>query len=163
MPNAVVLTRYGSPDALVWQDMPMPGPGQVRIRVMAAGVSPTDPKIRRGDLHGVFPLPDDAVLGFEAAGVVDALGPSVAGVREGDEVASLLAGLGAYGKYALTSSGTATTASGLGSAAVSGSTAAVDRPGLAGARAPESSVATPPLTVVLLPDQGGDGGQSVNG
>jgi NADPH:quinone reductase-like Zn-dependent oxidoreductase len=108
MPKAVVLTRYGPPDVLVWSDVPMPepGPGQVRIRVKAAGVSPTDPKIRRGDLKAVFPLPGGAVLGFEAAGVVDSLGPSVSGVQEGDEVASLLAGLGGYGEYAIASSWT---------------------------------------------------------
>jgi NADPH:quinone reductase-like Zn-dependent oxidoreductase len=108
MPKAVVLTQYGPPDVLVWSDVPMPepGPGQVRIRVKAAGVSPTDPKIRRGDLEAVFLLPAGAVLGFEAAGVVDALGPSVTGVQEGDEVASLLAGLGGYGEYALASSWT---------------------------------------------------------
>jgi NADPH:quinone reductase-like Zn-dependent oxidoreductase len=86
--------------------MPHPGPGQVRIRVKAAGVSPTDPKIRRGDLKAAFPLPPNAVLGFEAAGVVDALGPSVSAVEEGDEVASLLLGLGGYGEYALASSWT---------------------------------------------------------
>ena len=76
MPKAVVLTKYGPPDVLVWSDVPLPepGPGQVRIRVKAAGVSPTDLKIRRGDLEAVFPLPPDAVLGFEASGVVDALG-----------------------------------------------------------------------------------------
>jgi NADPH:quinone reductase-like Zn-dependent oxidoreductase len=109
MPKAVVLTNYGPPDVLVWSDVPMPepGPGQVRIRVEAAGVSPTDPKIRRGDLKAVFPLPAGTVLGFEAAGVVDALGPSVSGVEVGDEVASLLAGLGGYGQYALASSWTA--------------------------------------------------------
>jgi NADPH:quinone reductase-like Zn-dependent oxidoreductase len=108
MPKAVVLTKYGPPDVLVWSDVPMPEPGagQVRIRVKAAGVSPTDLKIRRGDLEAVFPLPPDAVLGFEAAGVVDALGPSVSGVQEGDEIASLLPGLGAYGEYALASSWT---------------------------------------------------------
>ena len=94
MPKAVVLTKYGPPDVLVWSDVPLPepGPGQVRIRVKAAGVSPTDLKIRRGDLKAVFPLPPEAVLGFEASGVVDALGPSVSGVKEGDEVASLLSG-----------------------------------------------------------------------
>jgi len=108
MPNAVVLTQYGPPDVLVWSDvrMPQPGPGQVRIRIKAAGISPTDPKIRRGDLKAVFPLPPNAVLGFEAAGVVDALGPSVSGVKVGDEVASLLLGLGGYGEYALASSWT---------------------------------------------------------
>src|SRR5713101_9586206 len=96
--KAAVLTKYGPPEVLVWSDVPMPepGPGQVRIRIKAAGVSPTDPKIRRGDLKAVLPLPAGAVLGFEAAGVVDALGPSVSGVREGDEVASLLLGLGGY-------------------------------------------------------------------
>ena len=106
MPKAVVLTKYGDPDVLVWSDvsMPEPGPGQVRIRVKAAGISPTDPKIRRGDLRAAFALPSDAVLGFEAAGVVDALGPSASGVKEGDEVACLLLGLGGYGEYALASS-----------------------------------------------------------
>ena len=106
--KAVILTKYGPPEVLVWSDVPMPqpGPGQVRIRVKAAGVSPSDPKIRRGDLKAVFPLPAGAVLGFEAAGVVDALGPSASGVREGDEVATLLLGLGGYGQYALASSWT---------------------------------------------------------
>lgn len=108
MAKAVVLTRYGPPDVLVWSDVPMPepGPGQIRIRVKAAGVSLTDPKIRRGDVKAVFPVRPGDVLGFEAAGVVDALGPSVSGVQEGDEVASLLAGLGGYGEYALASSWT---------------------------------------------------------
>src|SRR5271156_3343575 len=106
MPKAVVLTKYGPPDVLVWSDVPMPEPGhgQVRIRIKAAGVSPTDPKIRRGDLEAVFPLPARAVLGFEAAGVVDALGPSVSGARAGDEVATLLLGLGGYSEYAIASS-----------------------------------------------------------
>src|SRR5258708_9113134 len=108
MPKAVVLTRYGPPDVLVWWDVPLPepGPGQVRIRVTAAGVSPPDAKIRGGYVQAVFPLPPDAVLGFEAAGVVDAIGPSVSGVNVGDNVASLLAGLGGYAEYVLASSWT---------------------------------------------------------
>ena len=108
MPHASVLRGYGAPDQLAWSEvaMPEPGPGQIRIQVRAAGVSPTDLKIRRGDLQAVFPMPPNAVLGFEAAGVVDALGPSVSGVQEGDEVASLLAGLGGYGEYAIASSWT---------------------------------------------------------
>lgn len=106
MPKAVVLTRYGPPDVLVWKEVPMPepGPGQVRIRVKAAGVSPTDLKIRSGEVP--FARPPDAVLGFEAAGVVHAVGPSVSGVARGDEVASLLLGLGGYGEYVLSSSWT---------------------------------------------------------
>jgi NADPH:quinone reductase-like Zn-dependent oxidoreductase len=95
-----------APDVLAWRDVPMPepGPGQVRIRVKAAGVGPTDLKIRRGEVR--FARPPDAVLGFEAAGVVDTLGPSVSGIEEGDEVASLLPALGGYGEYALASSWT---------------------------------------------------------
>jgi len=50
----------------------------VRIRVKAAGVSPTDPKIRRGDLTAVFPLPGGAVLGFEAAGSVGMIATQLA-------------------------------------------------------------------------------------
>jgi NADPH:quinone reductase-like Zn-dependent oxidoreductase len=108
MAKAVVLTQYGPPDVLVWSDVPMlePGPGQVRIRVKAAGVSPTDAKIRRGDVKAVFPLAAGAVLGFEASGVVDAVGSSVSGVQEGDAIACLLGGLGGYGEYALTSTWT---------------------------------------------------------
>src|SRR5258708_35962701 len=108
MPKAVVLTRYGRPAVLVGGDVPLPepGPGQVRIRVTAAGVSPPDAKIRGGYVQAVFPLPPAAVLGFEAAGVVDAIGPSVSGVNVGDNVASLLAGLGGYAEYVLASSWT---------------------------------------------------------
>ena len=108
MPWAVVLTEYGQPDVLVWKkvEMPEPGPGQVRIQVKAAGVGPTDLKIRRGDLDGVFPLPPEPVLGFEAAGIVDALGSSVVGIRVGDEVSCQLPALGGYGEFALASSWT---------------------------------------------------------
>ena len=108
MPKAVVLSKYGPPEVLAWKDvgMPEPGPHQVRIRVRCAGVSPTDPKIRRGDVQAVFRLPAEAVLGFEAAGVVDALGSSVEGVEKGDEVACLLPDLGGYAEYALASSWT---------------------------------------------------------
>ena len=82
------------------------GARPVRIAVRAAGVGPTDLKIRRGDLQSVFALPEPAVLGFEAAGVVDALGADTHGVSIGDEVAAWLPGLGGYGEYALASAWT---------------------------------------------------------
>jgi NADPH:quinone reductase-like Zn-dependent oxidoreductase len=109
MSRAVVLTAYGPPDVLVWKDVPVPepGPGQIRIRVKAAGVSPTDLKIRSGEVP-FFAQPPDAVLGFEASGVVDALGSDVTGVEESDEVACLLPppGLGGYAELALAASWT---------------------------------------------------------
>jgi NADPH:quinone reductase-like Zn-dependent oxidoreductase len=50
MPYASVLTGYGPPEVLDWSPvaMPEPGPGQIRICVHAAGVGPTDLKIRPG-------------------------------------------------------------------------------------------------------------------
>jgi NADPH:quinone reductase-like Zn-dependent oxidoreductase len=53
-----------------------------------------------------FPLPERAVLGFETAGVVDAIGIELSGVAVGDEVAAWLPSLGGYGEYALASSWT---------------------------------------------------------
>jgi NADPH:quinone reductase-like Zn-dependent oxidoreductase len=110
---AAVLTKYGPPDVLAWSEVvaPEPGPGQIRIRVLAAGVGPTDLKIRRGDMQRVFPLASPAILGFEAAGTVDALGSSVTGAAIGDEVAALLPTLGGYAQYALASAWTAKPAS----------------------------------------------------
>jgi NADPH:quinone reductase-like Zn-dependent oxidoreductase len=101
--SACVLTEYGPPDVLRWKDVPRPEPSesQVRIKVRVSGVGPTDLKIRRGDLNGVFPLAEPAVLGFETAGVVDAIGSEVGGVAVGDEVAAWLPSLGGYGEYAL--------------------------------------------------------------
>lgn len=106
--NANVLTEYGGPEVLRWGEVPLPepGPGQIRIAVRAAGVGLTDLKIRRGDLQAVFPLPEPAVVGFEAAGVVDALGAGTRGVAVGDEVAAWLPGLGGYGEYVLASAWT---------------------------------------------------------
>src|SRR6202030_4376713 len=77
MPNAVVMTGYGPPEVLKWAPVPMPEPGegQIRIKVKAAGVGPTDLDVRAGYLKDEFPLPPNAVLGFEAAGTVDAVGP----------------------------------------------------------------------------------------
>src|SRR4029079_8194091 len=96
-------TEYGPPDVLEWEDVPLPEPSetQIRIQVRVSGVGPTDLKIRRGDVKAIFPLPDPAVLGFETAGVVDAVGGEVTDVAVGDEVAAWLPALGGYGDYAL--------------------------------------------------------------
>jgi len=81
--------------------MPEPSAKEIRIKVRVSGVGPTDLKIRRGDVQAVFPLPEPAVLGFETAGTVDAVGSEVSDVAVGDEVAALLPSLGGYGEYAL--------------------------------------------------------------
>ena len=104
MPNAVVMTGYGPPEVLKWAAVPLPepGPGQIRIKVEAAAISPTDLALRAGYLKA-FPLPPDAVLGFEAAGTVDAAGPGVTGTSAGDPVTALLLSLGGYAEYAVAS------------------------------------------------------------
>jgi NADPH:quinone reductase-like Zn-dependent oxidoreductase len=109
VPSASVLTGYGPPEMLRWQEVRAlePAAGQIRLRVRAAGVGPTDLAIRLGHLKEVYALAPDAVLGFEAAGVVDALGDGVdGGVAVGDEVAAWLPNLGGYGEYALASAWT---------------------------------------------------------
>jgi NADPH:quinone reductase-like Zn-dependent oxidoreductase len=95
MPNAVVMTGYGPPEVLKWAGVPQrePGEGQIRIKVKAAGISPTDLALRAGYLKDI-PLPPHAVLGFEAAGTVDAVGPGVT---------ALLFSLGGYAEYAVAS------------------------------------------------------------
>jgi NADPH:quinone reductase-like Zn-dependent oxidoreductase len=104
MPNAVVMTGYGPPEVLNWAQVPLPEPGerQIRIKVKAAGISPTDLALRAGYLKDI-PLPPDAVLGFEAAGTVDAVGPGVTGTSAGDAVSALLFSLGGYAEYAVAS------------------------------------------------------------
>jgi NADPH:quinone reductase-like Zn-dependent oxidoreductase len=105
MPNAVVMTGYGPPDVLTWAQVPLlePGEGQIRIKVKAAGISPTDLVLRAGYLKDTIPLPPDTVLGYEAAGTVNAAGPGVTGTSAGDEVTALLFTLGGYAEYSVAS------------------------------------------------------------
>ena len=74
MAAAVRFHRTGGPDVLVVDDVPPPepGPGQVRLAVVAAGVNPVECRIRRGEvpLAGAGPWG----LGTDVAGVVDAVG-----------------------------------------------------------------------------------------
>jgi len=72
---------------------PMPGPGQVLVRIGASGVNPLDTKIRAGQAHHAQqPLP--AVLGLDMAGIVEALGPGVSAFQPGDEVFGMVGGVG---------------------------------------------------------------------
>lgn len=104
MPKAITLTDFGGPDVLRWTDVPLPQPGggQIRVKVKAAGVGPTDLALRSGRLKA-FSLRRNAVLGFEVAGTVDAVGPGVNGAQIGEEVSALLFDLGGYAEYAVAS------------------------------------------------------------
>ncbi len=82
--KAVRFSRFGGPEVLEIADLPdpHPGPGQIRIAVRAAGISPSDWKKRKGLMGGELPR----TMGYEAAGVVDELGEGVADVAAGDRV-----------------------------------------------------------------------------
>src|ERR1044072_7037721 len=86
--KAILFDRFGGTDVLHEADIevPQPGPGQIRVRVKAAGLNALDGKIRSGAMQAAFPTPLPAVPGAELAGVVDALGEGVQDVQVGDEV-----------------------------------------------------------------------------
>ena len=93
MSNAVVMHQQGGPEVLRLEEWPVkkPGPGEVLLRHTAIGLNFIDVYQR----SGLYPLPLPAVLGQEAAGVVEQVGPGVSDLRAGDRVA--YAGLmGAY-------------------------------------------------------------------
>ncbi|MGA2711399.1 MAG: zinc-dependent alcohol dehydrogenase family protein [Steroidobacteraceae bacterium] len=91
--NAALLESPGAPFRLMSVVRPVPGPGQVLVRIIASGINPLDLKIRGGAApHAKHPLP--AILGIDLAGVVEALGPGVTEFRAGDEVYGMTGGVG---------------------------------------------------------------------
>ncbi len=86
----VVVGRFGGPEVLtvVEQDDPRPGPGEVRAKVLAAGVSLTDAQLRAGTYLG-GPKPP-FTPGYEFVGVVEELGPGCSRLRVGDRVGALM-------------------------------------------------------------------------
>jgi NADPH2:quinone reductase len=96
--KAVRVHEYGGPEALQYEEIakPEPGQGQALVRVEAIGVNFIDMYRRSGQYTGQLPL----VLGDEAAGVVEAIGPGVTEVGVGDRVAYAFV-QGAYADYAL--------------------------------------------------------------
>jgi NADPH:quinone reductase-like Zn-dependent oxidoreductase len=89
--KAVVLHEYGPPKNLKYEDFadPQPGPGEVLIRVQAAGVNPVDWKMRSGAAKERFPVQFPGILGRDAAGIVREVGPGVEGFAAGDHVFAL--------------------------------------------------------------------------
>lgn len=96
--RAVLQTIPGGPENLEIVDLPLepPGPGQLRIRVGAAGVGSTDFFVLAGKYRFAPKLP--LVPGYEVAGTVDAIGPGVTGFTLGQRVAALTV-YGAFAEY----------------------------------------------------------------
>jgi NADPH:quinone reductase-like Zn-dependent oxidoreductase len=88
MPQAVRFDEYGGIDVLrvTEVDRPVPGPGQVLVQMVAAGINPGEAKIRQGLLAQRWPATFPSGQGSDLAGVVEELGPDVTGFAVGDEV-----------------------------------------------------------------------------
>ena len=100
MPHAIVLSETGGPENLRWQEVTVgePGPCQVRLRHTAIGLNFIDVYHRTG----LYPLPSlPAVIGLEAAGIVEAVGPGVSDLTVGSRVAYASPPAGAYAEVRL--------------------------------------------------------------
>jgi NADPH:quinone reductase len=100
--KAVLMTSPGAPTVLQVQEVPEPvlqDPGQILVKLKAAGINPIDTKLRK---RGTF-YPDrmPAILGCDGAGIVEAIGSAVQRFQVGDEVYFCNGGIGGHpGNYA---------------------------------------------------------------
>jgi NADPH:quinone reductase len=96
--KAVSIHRFGGPEVLQYEDIPLPepGPGAVRIKMAGAGVNFAD-LMRRMGAYGAVDLP--TIPGLEAAGTIDAVGADVAEFQPGQPVMARTAGGGGYAEY----------------------------------------------------------------
>ena len=96
--KAIQIQQTGGPEVLELVDLPIPvpGPGQVLIRIETTGLNFIEIYFRKGQYKAALPI----VPGSEAAGTVEELGPGVQGFSAGELVAST-AVIGSYAEYAL--------------------------------------------------------------
>ena len=99
--------EFGPPEVMVLETIPrpVPGPGEVLVKVHAAGVGPWDGWIRAG--KSALPQPLPLTLGSDLSGEVEALGPDVSNMAVGDQVFGVTNPrfVGAYAEYAVASAG----------------------------------------------------------
>jgi NADPH:quinone reductase len=102
--RAVGITEFGGPDVLHIVELPDPeaGPGELRIRVHAAAVNPTDTGLRAGARASQLKdIPPPYIPGMDAAGELDQIGPGVStDLRIGDHVMAIVVPRGSHGAYA---------------------------------------------------------------
>jgi len=96
--KVVRVHKYGGPEVLTLEEIPVPEPkaGEARVKIAANGVNYIDIYQRTG----LYPLQTPFTLGMEGAGVVDAIGEGVTEVKKGDRVAYAMI-LGSYAEYAI--------------------------------------------------------------
>ncbi len=86
--KAIVVHQYGGPEVLKYEDFPdpVPGPGEVLVRVAAASVNPIDYKRRAGLTKDFYPMQFPSLIGVDMAGTVVETGPGVEAFSVGDHV-----------------------------------------------------------------------------
>lgn len=100
MPKIVRFHETGAAEVLKLEELPLaePGPGEVRLQVAAIGLNRAEVMFRQGQYLETPELPSR--IGYEAAGIVDAVGPGVSGIRIGDRVSTIPSfAMGRYGVY----------------------------------------------------------------
>lgn len=100
--KAMIFKSFGGPESFELCDVPkpVPGLGQVLVRVHATSINPLDYQVRRGDYSDLVPLP--AITGHDVSGVVEEVGPGVTSFAPGDEVwytPQIFNGPGSYAEY----------------------------------------------------------------
>lgn len=101
--RAILLDAFGGSDVLRIGtiERPEPGPGEVLVRVMFAGINPADWKTREGMLSRYITYHFPFILGFDLAGEIAAVGPGAEGFAVGDRVfGTSMQGMGRNGSYA---------------------------------------------------------------
>jgi NADPH:quinone reductase-like Zn-dependent oxidoreductase len=103
--RAVVIEGFGAEPELVEASVPEPGPGELLVRIHAAGLNPFDWKVADGALEGVVEHSFPFVMGSDGAGIVARVGSGVTDFRPGERVygqfMQLPKGQGSYAEYAL--------------------------------------------------------------
>src|SRR5271168_1236 len=86
--KAIVVHEYGGPEVLKFEEYPdpLPGQGEVLVRVAASSVNPIDYKRRAGLTQDFYPLKFPGLIGVDLAGTVVKIGPGVEGFSAGDQV-----------------------------------------------------------------------------
>ena len=99
MTYAIRIHQTGGPEVLTWEPVGVgaPGAGEVRLRQTAVGLNYIDVYHR----NGLYPVRPPAILGMEAAGVVEETGPDVTAFKTGDRVAYVGPPMGAYAEARL--------------------------------------------------------------
>src|SRR6202046_4358515 len=110
MSKAVLMDAYGGGEVLELRDVarPEPGPGQVLVAVRAAGINPSEGKMRAGLVRAIFPLTFPSGEGSDLAGVVEEVGAGVTGVAVGDEVIGFTDNRASHAEYVLVEAGNLT-------------------------------------------------------